>query len=215
MINIILLAAGNSTRFNSDIPKQIYPISDKNLNVLEWQIEKFKSFLGKDLDKIYIVINEKCKKFLKDKYLGENIILCENNINCRLSSIHAGLSKIQKSDKILIHDAARPFFKKEDILFLSFFSKESDYVQYFFPLKNGLLHKTLNGYEVVNREDYIELTTPLISNFELYKDIFYEYLYTCKRYEIIPYLNENQFKLIEGNSHSLRKITNLNDIESF
>ena len=57
----IILAAGESKRFNSKIPKQYYLYNGKP--VIQHSIDK--ASLCKNINKIIIVINKKHKKFIK------------------------------------------------------------------------------------------------------------------------------------------------------
>ena len=58
--SFILLAAGNSNRFKSNIPKQYHKIAGKTL--VDISIDKIKQF--NEIKKIIIVINAKHKKYL-------------------------------------------------------------------------------------------------------------------------------------------------------
>ena len=59
---LVLLAAGESKRFGSKIPKPFVKIGHKTL--LEYSLSKFEKF--KKIKKIIVVINKKHTKYLKD-----------------------------------------------------------------------------------------------------------------------------------------------------
>ncbi len=101
---LILLAAGESKRLKSNVPKPYQIVNDKAL--LEHAINSFKDY--KEIKKIIIVYNKKHKKFLK-KISLKNIIKITGGKNRQESTLKA-LSKIKKMNcsKVLIHDAARP-----------------------------------------------------------------------------------------------------------
>ncbi len=101
---LILLAAGDSKRLNSNIPKPFHTINDKTL--LEHTINAFKDF--KEIKKVIIVYNKKHKRYLNKLNL-DNIIKIQGGNNRQESSFKA-LKAIRnmKCKQIIIHDAARP-----------------------------------------------------------------------------------------------------------
>ena len=107
----IILAAGNSNRFNSKISKILYKINDKPI------IKHSVDLLSKYLNKIIVVVNSKDYKSVK-KLLNKSVVLVVNNVDTRLDSIKTGLDCIKCTDEIsnvLIHDAARPYITPEMI----------------------------------------------------------------------------------------------------
>ena len=101
---LILLAAGDSKRLKSNIPKQFLTINNKTL--LEYSCDVFKDF--NEIKKIVIVYNKKHKKHLK-KIRLKNVLKIEGG-KTRQESAFKALKKIRGMNckKILIHDAARP-----------------------------------------------------------------------------------------------------------
>ena len=101
---LILLAAGDSKRLNSSIPKPFHNINNKTL--LEHSINAFKDF--HEIKKIIIVYNRKHKKYL-DKLNFKHVIKIIGG-KSRQESAFKALKKIRKMNckKVLIHDAARP-----------------------------------------------------------------------------------------------------------
>ena len=101
---LILLAAGDSKRLNSSIPKPFHNINNKTL--LEHSINAFKDF--HEIKKIVIVYNRKHKKYL-DKLNLKHVIKIIGG-KSRQESAFKALKKIRKMNckKVLIHDAARP-----------------------------------------------------------------------------------------------------------
>ena len=106
---LIILAAGDSKRLKSNIPKPFHKINNKTL--LEHSINAFKDF--KKIKKIVIVYNKKSKKYL-DKLKLKNTIKIVGGKTRQASSCIA-LKKIKKMNckKVLIHDAARPYPTKK------------------------------------------------------------------------------------------------------
>ena len=107
--SFILLAAGDSNRFKSNLPKPYHKIAGKTL--IELSINKIRQF--KEFKKIIIVYNKKHIKFLKKINL-KNIIFINGGKKRQQSTLNA-LTYLQNQTrlkKVLIHDAARPNFSK-------------------------------------------------------------------------------------------------------
>ena len=101
---LILLAAGDSKRLKSDIPKQFHIVNDKTL--LEHSFDMFKDF--HEIKKTVIVYNKKHKKYIHRLNLGRTLKIVGGKT--RQESTFKALKKIKKMSckKVLIHDAARP-----------------------------------------------------------------------------------------------------------
>jgi 2-C-methyl-D-erythritol 4-phosphate cytidylyltransferase len=197
----VILAAGKSTRFNSFYPKQLFPLKDKPI------VQHSIDLLSKHLDKVLIVTNSECKDDIEG-----NIIVNDND--SRLESIQVALEQIDKCDNILIQDAARPFVTDVMIENLLSSSVSNYHSQYYLPLFNGLAKKTNVGYEIPDRNDFIELCSPQITKFEVFKVIFETYIKMGQECEILPVVSKFQlpYNLIQGHYKYLRKITTLEDI---
>jgi len=197
----IILAAGRSTRFDHEIPKQLYPIGDKPM------VQHSIDLLTKHLDKVIIVTNSECK----DKINGDVII---NDKDSRIESIKVALEKIDTCDNILIHDAARPYVTDWMIEDLLKSSNRNIHSQFYLPLVNGLAKKNFIGYEIPNREDFIELCSPQITKYDFFKHIFRNYIEKGDECEVLPVVSrfEMKYNLIEGHYKYLRKVTTIDDI---
>ena len=102
----IILAAGESKRFNSKIPKPYHFYKGKPL--LLHSIDKAKEY--KKFSKIVLVINKKHKAHIKKlKIKGVKII---TGGKTRAESSYKGLKSIKNDNirNVMIHDAARPNF---------------------------------------------------------------------------------------------------------
>ncbi len=100
----IILASGQSKRFNSSKPKQY--IKYKNKALFEHSVDKaLKSNLFK---KIIIVIND--KKQIKKKYSKKVLIIKGGKERSDSSLVGLKFIKKYKPVNVLIHDAARPNF---------------------------------------------------------------------------------------------------------
>ena len=101
---LILLAAGDSKRFKSKIPKPFHVVNNKTL--LEHSINAFKNL--QEIKKTMVVYNKKHKKNL-DKLNLKNILKVIGG-KTRQESTFIALKRIKKMNckKVLIHDSARP-----------------------------------------------------------------------------------------------------------
>ena len=101
---LILLAAGDSKRLKSNVPKPFYVVNNKTL--LEHSLNTFKIF--HQIKKIVVVYNKKHKKHL-DKLNLKNVLKVIGGKN-RQESTFKALKRIRKMNckKVLIHDSVRP-----------------------------------------------------------------------------------------------------------
>ena len=102
----IILAGGESKRFNSSIPKPYYQYKGKSL--ILHSIDKAKNY--KKFNKIVLVINKKHKKYIK-KLKIKNVKIVEGG-KTRAESAYKGLKSIKNYNikNVMIHDGARPNF---------------------------------------------------------------------------------------------------------
>ena len=110
-IFLILLAAGESKRLKSSVPKPYITVNNKKL--LEHAINSFRDY--RSIKKTVIVYNKKHKKYL-NKLNPKNTLKIAGG-KTRQESTFKALKKIKKMNckKVLIHDAARPFPSKKII----------------------------------------------------------------------------------------------------
>jgi 2-C-methyl-D-erythritol 4-phosphate cytidylyltransferase/2-C-methyl-D-erythritol 2,4-cyclodiphosphate synthase len=100
----IILASGQSKRFNSNKPKQF--ITYKNKALFEHSLDK--AISSKLFSKIILVIND--KKQIKKKYSKNVLIINGGKERSDSSLIALKYIKKFKPNNVLIHDAARPNF---------------------------------------------------------------------------------------------------------
>ena len=100
----IILASGQSKRFNSNKPKQF--ITYKNKALFEHSLDK--AIISKLFKKIILVVND--KKQIKKKYSKNVLIIKGGKERSDSSLIALKYIKKFKPTNVLIHDAARPNF---------------------------------------------------------------------------------------------------------
>jgi len=213
----ILLAAGTSTRFDNKQSKQLAIINDKP--VILYSINA----LINVVNKIIIVTNTQCYNEIIEiiKNLNNNkIIVLINDINLRNISIKTGLVYINQNynniNNIIIQDSARPFVTEDHYKNLLKSNETFQYSQYYLKLLNGLAKKENTRYEIYDRNQFIEICTPVCCNYNLIYFIYMNYIcnnnpFTEEPITILNLMNI-KYNCIEGFYKHLRKITYINDI---
>jgi len=160
----IILASGQSKRFNSVKPKQF--IKYKNKALFEHSLEK--ALNSKLFKKIILVIND--KKQIKYKY-PKNVILIKGGKERSDSSL-LGLRYIKKfkPNNVLIHDAARPNFTIKLLNNLINSLKKNKASIPAITSKDSIKYKVKNQLFNLKRENSFLTQTPQAFRFnDLYK----------------------------------------------
>ena len=99
----IILASGNSKRFNNKIPKQFHKLNGRIL--LDYSVSTFSKC--DQIDRVIIVVS---KKYLSDvKAMYPKHIIVEGGAHRQDSSYNGLLACPNNTQKVLIHDSARAF----------------------------------------------------------------------------------------------------------
>ena len=205
----IILAAGESKRFNSNTPKPY--IVYKGKPIIQHSIDKAQKC--KKIDKILLVINKKHKKFIKYLNIKKVKIVYGGKTRAESSYLAMRSIKNKKVKNVFIHDAARPDFslKLLDRL-ITELKKNISAVPATRPTDTV---KFKNRGLMINLDrDYIYLTqTPQAFNYnELYK------LQSNKSSKITDDANlfiraNKKVKIISGENKN-KKITKILDIKN-
>lgn len=109
---VIIVAAGSGERIGGNIPKQYLKISDRS--ILEHTISAFE--ISKSIDEIVIAINPDHHQFYKNIKSNKKIYFI-NGGSTRQESVKNALEFLENKspEKVLIHDAARPFINSDII----------------------------------------------------------------------------------------------------
>jgi 2-C-methyl-D-erythritol 4-phosphate cytidylyltransferase/2-C-methyl-D-erythritol 2,4-cyclodiphosphate synthase len=162
----IILAAGESKRFNSNTPKPYYLYKGKPL--LLHSIDKVKDF-GR-FNKILLVINKKHKAYIKKLKIRNVKIIIGGKT--RAESAYKGLRSIKSCniEKVMIHDAARPNFSLKLLNRLNKGLKTNDCVIPAIQTMDSIKQKSLNKVTNLKRENIYLIQTPQAFNYKkLYK----------------------------------------------
>ena len=158
----IILAGGESKRFNSNIPKPYITYKGKSL-VLH-SIDRLKNY--KKINKIVLVINKKHKSFIKKLNIG-NLKIVEGG-KTRAESAYLGLKSIKNSNvkNVMIHDAARPNFSLNLLDRLIRELKINDCVIPAIQSKDSIKQRLSNKFINLKRKNIYLTQTPQAFNFK-------------------------------------------------
>ncbi len=158
----IILAAGQGKRMNSNCSKQFLEVKGKPIIV--YTIEAF--IKHPYIDDIILVVHEQEVKTMQvdivDQYFGHeklevNIVIGGHE---RYNSVYNGLRQLsQETDKVLIHDGARPLVSEKEI---------TDAVNILKTEKAAILGvKAKNTYKLVDDYHYVTKTIPRASLYSI------------------------------------------------
>ena len=206
----IILAGGESKRFNSNIPKPYHLYKGKPL--LLHSIDRVKSY-GK-FNKIVLVINKKHKNYIKKLKIKDLKIVTGGET--RAESAYKGLRSIRNYNvkNVMIHDAARPNFSLKLLDKLYKGLKLNDCIIPAIQTTDSIKQKSLNKTINLKRKKIYLIQTPQAFNYkELYK------LQNNKSIEITDDANlfvnaDKKIKIIKGEVNN-NKITINSDIKIY
>lgn len=103
----LIVAAGSGTRFGGEVPKQYLPLAGRP--VLRHSIETFQAHPG--ISDVRVVISAEHRSLYENAVSGLRIMPPVMGGASRQDSVRNGLESLAeaKPDRVLIHDAARPF----------------------------------------------------------------------------------------------------------
>ncbi|MDC3127551.1 2-C-methyl-D-erythritol 2,4-cyclodiphosphate synthase [Candidatus Pelagibacter bacterium] len=210
---LIILAAGNSHRFRSNVGKPYQKIAGKSL--VEINVDKARQF--KQIKKIILVYNKKDLKRVKNLKL-KNIKTILGGKTRQESTFNAlkYLDKIGGVAKVLIHDVARPNFSLKLIDTIIKNMKNAKAVIPKIKIQDAVKQKidsSLNEYILGKKRDKLFLTqTPQAFNF---KEIYNLHQTNYRKYkddDISLYMNLDGVKFLDGEKSNF-KITDQSDFQ--
>lgn len=167
--SVILLAAGQGRRMESNVPKQFLKI--KEYPVLYYSLDAFEK--NPQITEVILVTSESeieyCKSNIVEKYSFNKVTKIVSGGKERYHSVYEGLCALSQPDYVIIHDGARPFID-QDILQRTMESVvEHKAVVVGMPVKDTIKIADENGFAVKtpNRELVWQVQTPQAFEYDL------------------------------------------------
>ena len=208
----LILAAGNSLRFNDKNNKLFYKIN--NISIIEFTLNEFQKIFKKN--EIYIVINHN----ISNKYFNLLQDFTSNNLiyggSERSHSVKKGIKNIAHTfNNVLIHDGARPLIKKNLIIKIKKEIEKNniDVVVPYIKLDDSIKYKYSNKIKSLNRDNLLSIQTPQAIRLN---DCNIKHIIKNKNYtkdESVLFEKNNKFKIkyILGDRNNF-KITSKSDM---
>ena len=158
MYSLVLLSAGKGTRFGKQVPKQYLTLAGKPM--LVHTLERINKI--DKIDEIIIVCEqeytEKIQKFLTDYNIIKKVVFVQGG-NTRQESMYNGLLKAS-NEKIIVHEAARPFVTKKD--FMDLIECPAENVTYTYEIPFTVLKKDSNQKlsGILERKELVNIQLP-------------------------------------------------------
>ena len=206
---LILLAAGNSKRFNSKIPKPFVKVGEKTL--LEHSLMKFSKI--KQIKNTIVVINNKHTKLL-GRISSYNFSKITGG-KTRQESTYKALKYIKKNrikcNKVLIHDSARPNFSLKLIKKITNASRKNTVIPKI-PIHDALKESVSKEFLLnLPRENFFSTQTPQSFNFKEILDLHSKNKFLYKDDDLSLVQSLKKVKFIDGEKNNF-KITNQQDL---
>ena len=212
----VILAAGESTRFDARVNKLFYKVNDKEL--ILYPVETFLN--NESIDEIVIVSSVSNKSKLENLFKGKYELTVIEGGSSRQESELCAIQYLQKKATddciIAIHDAARSFLSTE--LLTNLVSTAKEYGSAAPYLESSKLYDTSNN-EMVLTKKIVDIQTPQIYK---YKELLDGYSYLSENgitnmvdtTESMYNFNKLQTHVIKGEENNL-KITYMSDLNAF
>ena len=203
----IILAAGQSKRFNSNNPKQFNLYKNKAL--FKHSLEK--AIKSKLFKKIILVVNN--KKNINEKFPNNVLIIKGGKERSDSSLIALKFIKKYKPNNVLIHDAARPNFTIKLIKNLIKALENSNAVIPVINSKDSIKYKIKNQYFNLNRDNSFLSQTPQAFKFKNVYNLAFKQKNKVNDEATLFIENNQKIKFIKGENLN-NKITYIEDIEN-
>ncbi len=211
MRTLILTAAGKGTRANIGMNKVLFKV--KNKTILEYTLEKFSNL--NIFNQIIVVVSKEDYKTIKEELKDYEIEVVIGS-DQRYKSVRKGIEKA-KNSIVYIHDAARPYISKEDILKMEKIINDNLDIKCFSlaqKIKDTIcVVKENKILKSVNREEYMSLLTPQVIYKEEYFKIYDDEILKTDESSLFRD-NGYEVMIIETEKNN-DKITTKEDIENF
>jgi 2-C-methyl-D-erythritol 4-phosphate cytidylyltransferase/2-C-methyl-D-erythritol 2,4-cyclodiphosphate synthase len=210
-VSAILLMAGQSTRFASSTNKNLTELFHKPL--FFYSLETFLSI--EPIDAIYLVVKkeekEEVENLVKQNFSFSKITLVEGG-KTRADSVCRAL-KLVTTDVVLVHDSARPYVLRKDILSLLDIPEDRICGSLYHALTDTVKQKQTSEIISLKRDQLLAVTTP-----QIFKKVCYEKILTNSNKEITDELSlfnqEKDFYFVKETSFN-GKVTYPCDMDYF
>ena len=152
MICAIILASGNSTRFNSEIPKQFHKLNGRML--MDYPIQTFSEC--SEIDRLIIVVPKNYCSEIQKEYPDHSVV--SGGSSRKESAFNGLLACPTETEKVLIHDAARAMVDDSTII----------------RCINGLDEAKAVSTVVPTKDTVVETRENIIVNMPIRNNIFFE-----------------------------------------
>ena len=212
----VILAAGESIRFDAKINKLFYKVNDKEL--IRYPVETF--LKNENIDEVIIVSSELNKSKLENLFKGKNQLTVIEGGSSRQESEYRAIKYLQNKATaeciIAIHDAARCFLSSELLTNLVNTAKKYGSAA---PYMESSKFYDISNNQIAMQKKIVDIQTPQIYK---YKDLLDAYLYLSKNgitkmvdtTESMYNFNKLKTHVIKGEENNL-KITYMSDLNAF
>jgi 2-C-methyl-D-erythritol 4-phosphate cytidylyltransferase/2-C-methyl-D-erythritol 2,4-cyclodiphosphate synthase len=154
----LIVAAGRGARLQSEVPKQYRLLGGKP--VLAWSLETFARHPA--IDAVHVVIGENDRQHYDKAANGLTPAAPIKGGETRQESVRRGLESLaaKNPDRVLIHDAARPFVSAGLIDRVSQALDSADAAAPMLPVTETLRRQSGKSFETISRENVFRAQTP-------------------------------------------------------
>ena len=211
----IILAAGESTRFDAQVNKLFYKVNDKEL--ILYPVETFLN--NESIDEVVIVSSESNKSKLENLLKGKHEITVIEGGLSRQESEYCAIQYLEQKATddciVAIHDAARSFLSTE--LLTNLVNTAKEYGSAAPYLESNKFYDTSNN-EMVLTKKIVDIQTPQVYK---YKELLEGYSYLSENgitnmvdtTESMYKFNKLKTQVIKGEKNNL-KITYTSDLNT-
>jgi len=220
-VGVIIPAAGQGKRMNSEVSKQYIEVDGKPIIV--FTLERFQELSW--IDEIILVVGENetdyAQKFIKNKYGFTKVSNIISGGADRQDSVYEGLKVMdEKNNIVLIHDGVRPLIDSDTIKKIIEETYQHKACVLGVHVKDTIKIVDDNGYvkETPNRHQLFAIQTPQAFERDLilaaYERGYNENYKATDDATLVEHFTTTKVKIVEG-SYSNFKITTPEDIRFF
>ena len=211
----VILAAGESIRFDAQVNKLFYKVNDKEL--IRYPVETFSN--NENIDEVVIVSSELNKSKLENLFKGKHQLTFIEGGESRQESEHCAIQYLQNKATddciIAIHDAARCFLSSDLLTNLVNTAKEYGSAA---PYLESTKFYDISNNKIILTKKIVNIQTPQIYK---YKELLEAYSYLSEKgitnmvdtTESMYKFNKCKTQVIKGEKSNL-KITYMSDLNT-